>query len=138
MTTVMVFGTFDGIHPGHEAFLKQARELGDRLVAAVAPDKVVEKLKNRRTKEPENKRLESIEKLVDKAVLGDVKIGAFQSVKQLNPDIIALGYDQDSLEEKLIEWIEQTGSKIKVVKLKPFKSDIYKSSIINKTPPEMA
>ena len=129
----MVFGTFDGIHKGHEAFLKQARELGDRLVVAIAPDSVVQKLKDRAPVRSETKRLESIRKceLVDDSILGDTEIGAFHSVEQLNPDIIALGYDQDQLAEKLQGWVEKNGSEIKVVRLKSFKPEKYKSSLLN-------
>lgn len=35
---VMVFGVFDGLHPGHRAFLRQARKKGDKLIVVVARD----------------------------------------------------------------------------------------------------
>ena len=41
---VVVAGTFDGIHPGHLSFLKQASELGNELVVIVARDKTVQRL----------------------------------------------------------------------------------------------
>ena len=33
MAKVMVFGTFDGVHPGHENFFEQAKQHGDYLIA---------------------------------------------------------------------------------------------------------
>jgi len=133
MITVMVFGTFDGIHPGHDSFLQQAKDLGDRLVVAVAPDQIVCKLKNRDPLCNESDRLSVLNnhELVDQVIVGDQKIGNFASVGRLNPDIIALGYDQNQLADKLSEWIKETGSKIKVVRLKPYKPEKYKSTKLN-------
>jgi cytidyltransferase-like protein len=45
ITTVMVFGTFDGIHDGHRYFLNEAKKFGDKLVVAVAKDTTVKTLK---------------------------------------------------------------------------------------------
>ena len=42
---VMVFGTFDIFHKGHENFLKQAKKLGDCLTVVVARDETVLKFK---------------------------------------------------------------------------------------------
>ena len=44
---VAVFGVFDGIHAGHQDFLRQAREYGDELVVIVARDKSVTQLKGK-------------------------------------------------------------------------------------------
>ena len=45
MKVVMVFGAFDGFHPGHLDFFKQARAYGDILVVSVGTDRNVEKIK---------------------------------------------------------------------------------------------
>jgi D-beta-D-heptose 7-phosphate kinase/D-beta-D-heptose 1-phosphate adenosyltransferase len=42
---VMTNGCFDILHPGHVAYLQEARELGDRLVVAVNDDASVRRLK---------------------------------------------------------------------------------------------
>ena len=47
----MVFGAFDGLHPGHLDFFRQAKEYGDTLVVSVGTDKNVEKIKG---KKPQN------------------------------------------------------------------------------------
>ena len=130
MKTVMVFGTFDGIHPGHDSFLSQARELGDQLVVSVASDKFVQELKKQEPLHNEQDRLQAVQghELVDKVIIGDQVIGNFESVQKIQPDVIALGYDQEQLTKKLTEWIAETGSQIKTVTLKSHKPKTYKSS----------
>ena len=44
-TIVMTNGCFDILHAGHVSYLKQARELGDRLIVAVNDDESVKRLK---------------------------------------------------------------------------------------------
>lgn len=44
-TIVMTNGCFDILHPGHVAYLEQARQLGDRLIVAVNDDNSVRRLK---------------------------------------------------------------------------------------------
>ena len=41
MKKVMVFGTFDIIHPGHIHLLKEAKEYGDFLIAVIGRDATV-------------------------------------------------------------------------------------------------
>jgi D-beta-D-heptose 7-phosphate kinase/D-beta-D-heptose 1-phosphate adenosyltransferase len=45
MTTVMVNGTFDVLHPGHVALLNTARSYGDHLIVAIDTDRRVRELK---------------------------------------------------------------------------------------------
>ena len=45
MTTVMVNGTFDVLHPGHIALLNTARSYGDFLIVAIDTDRRVKELK---------------------------------------------------------------------------------------------
>lgn len=93
MTRILATGTFDILHPGHIYFLTKARALGDELFVIVARDSNV-------THKPkpivsEEQRLEMVSALgmVDKALLGSEK-DMFEPLKQISPDIIALGYDQ--------------------------------------------
>jgi FAD synthetase len=124
-TKVMIFGTFDIIHPGHKNFFKQAREFGDYLIVVVARDKTVKKVKSKTPINNEKKRLESIikSKLADKAVLGDLK-DKYKKIKEFKPDVICLGYDQKNFTEGLKNF------DVKVIKLKPYKPEIYKTSLI--------
>ena len=45
MTTVMVNGSFDVLHPGHVALLNTARSYGDHLIVAIDTDRRVKELK---------------------------------------------------------------------------------------------
>lgn len=99
MTTVLVFGVFDGLHSGHIHFLKQARKFGNKLIVAIARDEVVKKLKHKTPQADEKERLELVKslRLVDRAVAGDKKISSYKIVNKIKPDIICLGYDQKTL-----------------------------------------
>ncbi|MAH01916.1 FAD synthase, partial [Candidatus Woesearchaeota archaeon] len=71
MKKVMAFGSFDMLHKGHEAYLKEAKSYGDYLIVIVARDDSIMKFKGKEPKNDENYRLEQIKKLdfVDEAVL---------------------------------------------------------------------
>jgi FAD synthetase len=123
----MVFGTFDILHPGHEYLLREAKKLADSLVVVIARDKTVLKVKNHSPHFSEKLRVANLEKLniADRVVLGSENEDKHQIINEEKPDIIALGYDQkffiDELENKF-------GKNTKIVRLKPFKEKIYKSS----------
>jgi len=46
MTTAMLFGTFDLLHPGHINLFKQAKKHADDLIIVVARDKTVKRIKS--------------------------------------------------------------------------------------------
>jgi len=73
MRTVVVFGVFDLLHPGHLYFLREARKHGDHLTVVVTRDTRVRAEKNHTPVFTERERLEMVAALkgVDKAVLGD-------------------------------------------------------------------
>jgi FAD synthetase len=125
----MVFGTFDIYHPGHESYLKQAKKLGDYLIVVVARDKNVLRIKKQETRNKEQKRKKILESsgLADEVVLGNLK-DKHKIIEKYRPDVIALGYDQKvdltELKIKLKEFKIET----KIVRLKSFKPEIYKSS----------
>ncbi len=126
MTKVMLFGTFDIIHPGHIYLFTEAKKLGDTLTVVVARDQTVLEVKGRTVQNNETTRLKNIENLqiADKVILGNVA-DKYQVIRDEKPDIIALGYDQRAFVDSLNTIIDQ---KTKIVRLLPFKEDIYKSS----------
>ncbi len=126
MTKIMCFGTFDNLHPGHLFYLKEARKLGDYLVVVIARDDNVKKIKGRHSQESEDERFLKVQKsnIAERVVLGD-KRNKMLIVKKENPDIIALGYDQQVDIKNLGKII-----KAKIVKINPYKPEIYKSSKI--------
>lgn len=44
---VMVFGTFDIFHKGHEFYFSKAKEYGEELIVIVARDETVLKIKKK-------------------------------------------------------------------------------------------
>jgi len=128
----MVFGTFDIFHPGHVNFLRQARKYGDYLIVIIARDKTVLNIKKSLPRYQEKKRLAEIIKsnLTDKAVLGSLR-DKYQVVKKYQPAVICLGYDQKKFINQLAEKLKQFKLKTKIVRLKPYRPKIYKSSKLN-------
>jgi len=132
---IMVFGTFDGLHLGHLSFFKQAKDLVREsfLVVSIARDVNVLKIKGSSPSLNERKRKKLIEscELVDEVVLGGVH-DYLAHIKKENPDIIALGYDQNNYVEHLKEDLNQKGLNPEIVRLKPYKEHVYKNSLLKK------
>lgn len=131
-TTIMVFGTFDMIHAGHEDFFRQARALAEQpfLVVSVARDSAVERMKGVRARYREEERLARVAEhpLVDKAVLGDEK-GYIAHIAKNKPDIIALGYDQEGEYVQHLERdLRAAGLAPRIVRLTAYKPELYKTS----------
>ncbi len=129
MATVMCFGSFDILHPGHIYFLKQAKKLGDTLVVVVALDSTIKAVKGIAPKYNEKQRVEHIRdlKIADKVMLG-YEADKYEIIEEINPDVIALGYDQDSFAGKLKEEMKHRMINPKIVRLGPYKEEHYKSS----------
>jgi len=94
--TVLVFGTFDNLHPGHRWFLKKAALYGNRLVAVVSRDSFVQDAKGYPPAQSETTRITKLEAsgLVDMAVLADKTIRTYGVIREIKPDVICLGHDQ--------------------------------------------
>ncbi len=121
---VMATGVFDIMHPGHLHFLQRARELGDELIVVVARDSTVESLK-RHPIVNERSRREMVEALsvVDAAYLG-YENDHLRMALELNPDIIALGYDQSYEPDELENELRKRGLKVRVVRMDKRTGDI--------------
>lgn len=134
MKTVVVFGTFDGLHPGHEFFLSEARKLGDRLVVCLARDTIVERLKGQSPKRPEIERREALAEILsstDEIVYGDRELGSYAILELTHPDVIALGYDQVALKQDLTQWLATHNKTIELVEIPSYRPELYKSSLVN-------
>lgn len=133
MKKVLVFGTYDIFHPGHVFFLKEARKYGGILNVVVALDATVMKVKGKLPTNKESDRLARIKNLdyVDKAYLGK-KGDKYAIIEELKPDVIVLGYDQNSFTGGLKEMLNKKKLDVEVVRIKKsYKADMYKSSILN-------
>jgi len=117
MVKIMATGTFDLLHMGHIYYLKEAKKLGDKLVVVVARDSTVRKLKHEPVT-PEEMRIGIVRelKMVDEAVLG-YEDDMYAVVKEIKPDIIALGYDQIHDEKKIENELKKRNLDAQVVRL---------------------
>lgn len=108
MRRVVAQGTFDILHPGHVHYLREAAAMGDCLHVIVArspnvthkPDPVV----------PAKQRVEMVAALepVDEARKGHPE-DIFVPIEEIEPDVIALGYDQHHDEEAIGEALAARG-----------------------------
>ncbi len=66
---------------------------------------------------------------VDLALLGD-KEDPYKVIEEQKPDVICIGYDQDSYTENLEEELKKRGINAEIVILNPYMPEKYKSSKI--------
>ena len=115
---VLAGGVFDIIHPGHIHTLNAAKALGGVLVVAVATDKTAEKMKKRSPLHNQELRRELVSSLsmVDKAIVG-YEDDIFQTVKEVKPNIIVLGYDQVHQEKFISDGCKRINLDVEIVRL---------------------
>tara|TARA_B110000263_G_scaffold78109_1_gene68109 strand:+ start:303 stop:752 length:450 start_codon:yes stop_codon:yes gene_type:complete len=115
---VLAGGVFDIIHPGHIHTLNAAKALGGVLVVAVATDKTAEKMKKRSPLHNQELRCELVSSLsmVDKAIVGH-EDDIFQTVKEVKPNIIVLGYDQVHQEKFISDGCKRINLDVEIVRL---------------------
>jgi FAD synthetase len=132
--TVMVFGTFDGLHPGHENFFQQARALGQRVIAVVARDLSVRKIKGRFPQENEQKRARKLRARhwAKKVCLGSVG-DKLKIIEHFKPSILALGFDQKTFSMRdLKQELRSRGMPARIIRLKAYRAREFKSSLLKK------
>ncbi len=136
---VLVFGTYDIIHPAHLKFLVEARQTANcndcELVVVLARDSSIERIKGRKPIFTEDQRLKLISglRVVDYAQLGKEGENYFDIILDIKPDFIILGYDQLPNDKPLLEFIKEHHLKITVFRLPHFESgDLSSSSEVRK------
>ena len=115
---VLAGGVFDIIHPGHIHTLTAAKALGDVLVVAIATDKTAQKMKKMQPLHDQELRCELVNSLsmVDEAIIGHEE-NIFETVKEIKPDIIALGYDQIHQEKFISDGCKRINLDVEIVRL---------------------
>ena len=133
MKKVLVAGVFDCLHLGHLDFLRQAKKYGDYLVAVVAKDKTVKKIKGRFPSKNEEERLKELKRA---NIADEVKLGysenPYKIIAEVRPDVICFGYDQEIFIRELPKELKKMRLKVKTYRMKPYHPEKYHSSIINK------
>lgn len=133
---VLASGTFDLLHLGHVKFLEEAKMQGGdnaELIVIVARDNTVISRKEKKPIMPEDQRRALVEslKVVDEAILGWRDFSIRKVIDRINPDVIAIGYDQDGIENEVKKAIKENKIKIKIAKIGRFgKRELDSSSKI--------
>jgi len=132
LTVVLTGGAYDIIHVGHLATLNEAKRHGDVLIVVIARNETVKKNKGREPINDENVRVYIANNLrpVDLAVLGDGD-DPYKVVKQVMPDVIALGYDQKYDQEEMMGKLRQMGLAAKVIRLTIKVPEVKTSNILS-------
>ena len=128
---VLLGGSFDVIHAGHIETLEQARKLGDVLVVSVTRDAIFQKSKNHKAFHSEELRCKLVSSIrfVDAVVLGS-ESDPFGSLS-IEPDIVALGYDQQRMAEGISTEIKRRNLHTKIVALKSSVPHIKTTKILS-------
>jgi FAD synthetase len=121
---ILVSGTFDDLHPGHLFLLNEASKRGE-LWVIVGRDRNVQTFKGRAPLQTEDHRKKAIEDAFPQAhvVLGDAS-DFLKPVREIQPDLILLGYDQilpPSIKQEDFPWNTE--------RLPAFEPHIHKSSL---------
>lgn len=130
---VLASGVFDLLHLGHVRFLEEAKRKGGKdaeLLVIIARDNTVEKIKGRKPVMSEDQRRALVEslKVVDEAVLGFEDFDIGDVITKIKPDVIALGYDQTSMEQQVREYVDKHNLDIRVFRIGKFEEDALDSS----------
>jgi cytidyltransferase-like protein len=138
-TRILVFGTFDIIHPAHIQFLLEARKAPEcsacELVVVLSRDSSVRELKGHTPIFNEDQRLQlmSALKVIDYVRLGNEGKNKFDVIKEIKPDFIVLGYDQLPDVESLLAFIQKNDLNISIKRLPKYETgDLISSSQVRK------
>ena len=142
---VLASGVFDVLHPEHIRYLEEAKRAGgpgSKLVVVLARDRTAERMRGSPPIFNERARLRVIGslKVVDIAMLGssqsDLEKGIKATIRKVNPDIIAFGYDQhrSNIVSRVEKALAELGRKeIKLVRIKEFAyDDLSRSSAVKR------
>ena len=133
LKVVLAGGVFDIIHPGHIHTLNAAKALGDVLMVVIATDKTAEKQKKRLPLHNQDQRKILVDALsvVDLSVVGH-EGDIFKTVEFIQPQIIALGYDQVHQEKFITEGCKKLNLDVRVARLQSPIPEVSSSTIEKK------
>lgn len=127
MKRIVATGTFDILHPGHVYFLSESRKLGDELWVIVSREVNIKHKQLPIVSEEQRRFMVESLKCVDHAVLGDTE-DMFKPIREIQPDIIALGYNQYFNDEKLRADLKSRGINAEVVRIPAYTGSEFTSS----------
>lgn len=124
---VLIFGTFDHLHPGHHFIIREVLKRGETHVV-VARDGNVKHIKGRLPMQNEQERFTALQQAFPevKARLGDLE-DFLTPVRDIKPDLILLGYDQ-----KLPPGVSESDLPCRTERLRAYEPHKWKSSLKRK------
>jgi len=120
---VLVFGTFDNLHPGHKFLLNEAQQCGE-LWVVIGLDETVKRVKGFYPVQNQEERKQAVVEAFPNVhvLLGDSE-DYFQPIRKIKPGLILLGYDQE-----LPPGITSDHFPCTVERLRAYKPELHKSS----------
>ncbi len=130
LPSVVIFGSFDIIHPGHIFLIKQAAALGT-VTVVVARDKTIEKMKNKKPFFTENQRVKQLQIYpeIKQVLLGNLN-NPYKILTTIKPDVILLGHDQKIFIDQLPVELKKVNLHPTILRAKPWQAEFFKSSKI--------
>lgn len=119
---VVATGTFDLLHPGHIYYLEESRGLGDELHVIVARDANVRHKPRPVIGEAQRLKVVQALRVVDSARLGD-PTDLFRPIRDIDPAVITLGFNQHFREEDLVRALRERGIGAEVVRIGEYSGD---------------
>ena len=122
---MLATGVFDLLHLGHLRFLEESKKKGgpgSKLVVVIARDKTVFRRKGKGPVVPEDQRRELVAALrvVDQAILGREEIDLLGILKEVKPDIVCVGYEQDAIRVAVTGLVRREELPVRVVRIRRF------------------
>ena len=128
---VFTNGCFDIMHQGHNTYLLQAAEFGNKMIVAVNTDNSVKKLKGeKRPIIDQNSRAFNLacQTYVDAVILFDEDT-PLDLILKLKPDVLVKGGDYNIETVVGAQEVKQYGGEVKVI---PFLEGYSSTAVINK------
>ena len=121
---ILLFGTFDYLHPGHHFVITEAMKRGDVSIV-IARDRNVERIKGGAPVQTEEERLHAVRTMFPSAhvLLGDPE-DFLAPVRAVTPDLILLGYDQ-----RLPPGVREEELQCPIERLPAYRPGEFKSSL---------
>jgi len=122
VTRVVAQGTFDLLHPGHVHYLRDAAAMGEELHVIIARSANVTHKEPPVVPDEQRREMVAALKPVDEAHLGHPE-DIFVPIERIDPDVIALGYDQHHDEERLQGALSERGIDCEIRRASPLDRD---------------
>lgn len=127
MKRIVATGTFDLLHPGHVYYLSESKKLGDELWVIVSREKNVRHKPLPIVSEEQRLKMIKSLKCVDYAILGD-EVDMLKPIKEIQPDIITLGFNQHFKETDVKKLLEENGINAEVVRIGAYSESKFTST----------